>query len=280
MTLPAIQSPQHKIGLLELDIAPALADYLALDLQLSDDVAQMQKLLQKIGAVGLEYCTGLILDPVYSFKVAKKPGKAGILMRMTPVHQKNKPPAVPALNSNYGLEEMRNNYTLAKLELPYHPQEKNALRKKKLLAEIYDYCDYLNINLLLKLIIYSPSDQELTPDAFQEAQLRAVQELRNNVDLLALQSPADPLTSATLTAELDIPWILMGENHNYEEFKQKLRMCLENGAAGFCAGLSLYPEIKNYKLETGTLDLEKITRFFNTTLQDRLIELMRISEES
>jgi tagatose-1,6-bisphosphate aldolase len=280
MTLPSIQSTNNNIGLLELDLAPKLAAELGLDLNLSDNVELVKDLLQQMGKIGAEHLTGLVLDPIYSFGVVKNQGKAGILMRLTTLHEEIDPLAIPSLIPNYGLEELRNNYNMACLELYYHPEEEQALKKKQLLAEVHDYCDYLDINLLLKLIVYTPADEEFTPEAFQEDQLTAIQELRGSTDVIALQCPVDALAVATITAELDIPWIFANYNHAYEEFKQELRICLENGAVGFMAGYALCQDLKKFKLEDNSPDLEKIIQFINTTFKDRVIELMRIVEEN
>ncbi len=279
MTLPSIQSDNKTIGLLELDLAPKLASCLGLDLQISQNVEIVVNLLEQMGKIGAEHLTGLVLDPIYSFELAKNQGKAGILMRLTTVREDLDPLAIPSLIPNYGLEELRNNYNMACLEFYYHPEEEQALKKKQLLAEVHDYCDYLDIDLLLNLIVYTPADEEFTPEAFQEDQLVAIQELKNSTDAIALQCPVDALAIATITAELDIPWIFANYNHNYEEFKQELRICLENGASGFIVGESLWRELNRFKLEDKSPDIEKITQFIDTIFQDRVIELMRIVEE-
>jgi tagatose-1,6-bisphosphate aldolase len=98
-------------------------------------------------------------------------------------------------------------------------------------------------------------------------------------DILALQYPLDPLATATVTAELDIPWLLIGQDQAYEDYKSTLRLCLENGARGFLAGNSLWQEIQDFKQQDKSPDLEQIQQFVNTTVKDRMIELMRITNE-
>jgi len=279
MTLPSIQSKQGTIGLIELDLAPKLASLIGLNLELQENVAVIEKLLTSMGEISSHHLTGLIVDPIYSFAVTKKKGQAGVLTRLTILQDETDPLAVPSLFPNYGLEEMRNNYNMAALELFYHPQEDNALKKKQLLAEIYDYCDYLDIHLLLKIIVYTPAGQEPSQENFQKSQLQAIQEICRTADVVALQYPLDPLAAATITAELDIPWVLSSQGQSYEEYKQELRVSLENGATGFCIGTPLWRELKNMKLEDKSPDLEKINQFIETTFKDRLIELMRISTE-
>ena len=279
MNLSAIQSATKKYGLLELDQAPQLASLLGLDLTHLENEKTIKDLIAQLGQIGAQHSSGLVVDPIYSFSLVDHDGVAGLLTRVTTLNEEVDPLVVPTLIPDYGLEELSENYSLAKLELYYHPQEEKALQKKQLLAEIHDYCDYLDIKLLLKLIIYTPAKIEFTQDQFQQDQLQAVQELRSFTDLIALQYPLTPLAAATVTAELDIPWILINQARDYEEFKQTLRASLENGAAGFMAGQSLWAELGNYKQPDHSPDLAKIKEFVQTTFQDRLIELMRIVKE-
>jgi tagatose-1,6-bisphosphate aldolase len=279
MNLSAIQSKQEMFGLFELDIAPHLAESLGLDLSLPENEQLVREQLQLLGQLASQHTTGVVIDPIYSFDLVNHQGKAGLITRLTTLNAAVDPLVVPTLIPDYGLEEMRQNYSLAKLELYYHPQEEQALHKKQLLAEIHDYCDYLDINLLLKLIIYTPADQDFEQKVFQEDQLQAVQELRSMTDILALQYPLDPLATATVTAELDIPWLLIGQDQAYEDYKSTLRLCLENGARGFLAGNSLWQEIQDFKQQDKSPDLEQIQQFVNTTVKDRMIELMRITNE-
>ncbi len=279
MILSSIQSDHNMMGLVELDIAPKLASALGLDLNYQENVDLIKDIVLQMGQVGAQHATGLVVDPIYSFDVTRNSGQAGILTRLTTLHEDVDPLAVPSLIPNYGLEEICNNYNLAALELYYHPQENNAFKKKQLLAEVYDYCDYLDIHLLLKLIIYTPADRDSDQELFQQDQLQAVQELRSMTDVIALQYPFDPLAAATLTAKLDIPWVLQAQQEGYEDYKQELRICLENGAAGLIAGQSLWRELGQYKLEDASPDLEQVNSFINTTFQDRIIELMRIVDE-
>lgn len=280
MNLSAIQSDQEMIGLCELDTAPQIANLLGLDLSLPENEKLIKELLIDMGKIASRHLTGFVVDPIYSFDLIKHDGPAGLLSRLTTLHEDVDPLLVPTLIPEYGLEEMRQNYSLAKLELHYHPQEEKALQKKKFLAEIYDYCDYLDINLLLKLVIYTPADQDFSQEVFQADQLQAIQELHKMADVFALQYPLDPLASATVTAELDCPWILISQNQAYEEYKSALRVCLNNGAQGFLAGDSLWKELDSFKLKDKSPDLEKVKQFIQTTLTDQMIELMRITNES
>ena len=184
------------------------------------------------------------------------------------------------------MEEISNNYALAKLELNYYPQEQRAIEKKQLLAEIREYSKILNIDFLLKLKIYDPnqmttSKSESIEFSFDNEQLLTVQELRSFADILVIQNPSDPLAMATVISELDIPCLIMAnETDSYEQFKEKFRMAMENGAKGYYLSQVLWKELGTYRLENQSLNLEGIQKYFNTTVRDRLIELNRIASES
>lgn len=280
MLVSTIKSSQQKIGLLELDVAPVMATELGLDISIQENVEFIQTLFDQMGEVASKHLTGLIIDPIYSFSASQHSGKAGCLTRINVLAEEVDPFSIPSLIPDYGLEEISNNYSLAKFDLYYHPSEVNSLKKKQLLAEIHDYCDYLDMNLFLKLNLFHPKGIQYETEDFQNDQLIAVRELSRTTDLIALQFPLEPLAIATLTAELDIPWILIDDGQSYEQYKQELRICLENGASGFVANKTLWQEIFSMKDKGGNLDLPAIEQFIETTFQDRVIELMRIANDN
>lgn len=277
MTLPSIQTSAGAYSLLEFDNSPMLAIATGLDLNLEDNVKILQKINQQIANYLASECSALVCDPVYTFPLkAKLPA---LILRLEQLIPDLDPLVMPQLIPNWGVENVRQNYALAKIELFYHPAEKEALTKKQLLAEIYDYCQYEHIALFLKLIVYTPADETFDEVKFQEAQLEALTELRKLTDLVALQFPYDALAAATLTAELDIPWVMIFEGKDYDSMKNNLRTALENGAQGFLATMDLYKEITNLRQKDMTADLTAIDQFLKTTGQDRIKELTRITDE-
>lgn len=285
--LQALQTSQGNYCLLELDYTPKLAEILGLALEVESNVQLLEKLTTKLALVAQEHVTGLVLDPVYSFLVldTKLPNRQNTkspasIFRLEALNTEVDPLATPVLINNWSIEDIKNNYATAKIELLYHPAEEKALEKKQMVAELYDYCQYQKIPFLLKLVIYTPADEEFNPVLFQEAQLTAAQEFRGICDILALQYPQDALAVATLTAELDIPWLFMAEGVNYDDYKDMLRTSLENGARGFMVGGVLWQEFANLKKEDESPDMEAINKFIETTFRDRLIEIVRIVEET
>lgn len=276
MQLPAIARERDLFSILALDEINELSQSLSLDLSLADNVDFLQRVLTLLFELTPE-ASGLVLDPVYTLPLlpAAKDlnSRAGILLRLAQ-HQAVAPEQVPALFPNFSLYEVKNNYALAKLTLSYQAHEEQALAKKQLLAEIKDYCQTLGLSFLLKLAI--PSDNE-------ELLLSSIQEVRNLADILVLSNIKDPLMAATITSELDVPWLLSADSSSqldYEQFKEQLRVAMENGARGYYLGNFLWKELANCRSAEQSFvwpEIEKLVRF---TLRDHLIELNRIVGEA
>jgi tagatose-1,6-bisphosphate aldolase len=280
MKLSALKQETGSLGLVALDEAYALADLLGLSLSEPSHEQLLIQVLTELVKVHSQQAAGVILDPIYSLQLLEEGSQlAGALVRLEQM-QPPDPLATPKFIPSFGVENIRNMYGLAKLELFYHPTEEKALEKKQLVAEIFDFCQYEEIDFLLKLMIYNPLGGKLKPDEFQTAQLEVVSELQRLANVLALQYPQDPLAAATLTSNLDIPWLVAGDKQDYEQFKNDARVSLENGAAGFLAGELLWREIGEMRLADHSPDKEAILKFIQTTNQDRIIELMRITKEA
>lgn len=267
------------MGIVALDEAYVLADLMGLSLKESSNEALLTEIFQELLRTHSECATGVVLDPVYSLgQLEVKHDHAGVLVRLEQL-QNPDPLTLPKFTPNWGIENVRNTYGVAKLELYYHPSEPEAMKKKQLIAEIFDFCQYEKIDFLLKVMMYNPGGGPLDPAQFQEAQLEAAVELQRFASALALQYPQDPLATATLTSNLDIPWLVVSDDTAYDAFKDQLRVVLENGGDGFLAGEVLWKELGTLRLPDHSPDLEAIKRFIRTVSRDRIIELMRITGE-
>lgn len=231
-----------------------------------------------------ESVTGMSLSPEYGLEfITDKTEKAGLVLRLNTQEEKPNYEALPTLIPQWGVEAVANNYAVAQLVIWYNPYENLANQKKKFIAEIFDYCNQLDIHLLLTIRIFLIEGQTLS---FADTQLQTVKELQQTAHLLALEYPESALSAATLTAESDIPWMLLSDpKDTYAEYKDKLRICLESGASGsyidrlVWAGFELDQEVdaKEEKLLNGQLD--NLKNFIRTTARDRVIELARICAE-
>ncbi|MFZ5438170.1 MAG: hypothetical protein ACOZAK_03915 [Patescibacteria group bacterium] len=278
MKISALQ--KNGIGLLALDEAYTFAEQLGLSLDEPTNLENLNALLVRFLILYTEYTTGVVLDPTYSLPfLSYKHNNSGLVIRLGR-EQEQDPMGLPQFIPQWGIEDVRNNYGVAKLELFYHPAEELAVEKKKLVADLFDFCQYEGIDFLLKLIIYHPPGKTLDKVEFQETQLEAVGELQRFASLLALQYPQDPLATATLTSALDVPWVVISDGLKYAEFKEFVRISVENGAEGFLVGQTLWEELNSMRLEDQSPDFAAIEKFLKTIGKDRVIELMRIVNES
>ncbi len=287
MQKTAVAGKTGMYAILELDRIPQLAERLQVNLQDPQGLMIAQTLSSMLTMELSPEASGIIISPEHNFhSIMEKAPACGLLLSLERRLPAYDPLALPPLLESWGPEHISNNYALAKLELYYHPQEEQAEKKRQMVAEIYDYCQHLGIDLLLKLRIYQPpAAAEPTSDSntsgSNDAMLEAIEDLRRLADLLALEMPADPIAAVTITAELDVPWLFSPENFGYEQYKENLRAALESGAAGFLAGEVLWAEMPEpVAAEPGAnVSYDAIQEYVKTIARDRLIELVRITEE-
>lgn len=280
MHISALKNKNGVFALLELDNSLKISSLLELDLKLDDNKLLLTELNKQFLLSLSPNASGVVMDPAYTLPlIDKKANQAGLALRLEKIQEETDPLVVPSLIPNWGVELIRQNYGVAKLELYYHPKEEGALKKKQLVSELFDFCQYEHIDFLLKLVVYTQADEEFSNLSFQEAQLQSIEEFRSSCNLMALQHPFDALAVATVTSELDIPWIVSLTGADYQINKDNLRTCLENGAQGFMAGEILWQGLKEHRTDDQALDLNALFAYIQTTVRDRFLELERISNE-
>lgn len=279
MTLTTLQ--QHgRYSLLDLHQVASLAEQLGLDLSVVSNQQLIKTLLAELIEDLTPHASGLVVDPELGLtQLGHKTTATGLLLPLEASATDVDPLALPVLSSDWGVEQVANNYGVGILELFYHPEEPSALLKKQLVAELMDYCQYTKIELAIRLRMFAPSGDLMDPEAFQAAQIQALQELRTMCHIFVLDAPADVLTAATITAELDIPWLVWLEAKKYDQLKDQLRTCVESGARGYMIGSSLWPELTTLRRKDSGLDIIAMKELCKTTLRDRMIELTRIVAE-
>ena len=281
MNLSSIQTPAGNFTIAAFDHRGTLAKTFNLDPQ--SEVAG--KFLTQIKTLFMEtfspICSGVLVDPIYGFPaIARKAKNTGLILPLESSGYSDDHAAIPNMIPNWGVVNIKNNYAVAKLLVYYHPAETNAQEKLKIVMELCEYCHQQNISFLVEPIVYNPtSSTELTPAEFAEAQLNMVQDLQPYCDVLKLQYPGNALAAATITAALDIPWILLSRGMPYPQFTEALRVCMENGAKGFAAGRAVWQEISKILTPDGQPDLPKINEFLQTTGKERMQGLIEIVEK-
>ena len=280
MTVQAISNSHNIFSLLDLSRVHMLAHALELNLSDQEHVRYLSQLLVECTQHLSAEVSGVALDHELGFTAIEHLNAAtGLLLAFEKKSDFINPTLVPTIMPEWGIEHIRNNYGVVKLELYYHPQEPENVHKKQFVAEVFDYCQYERTSLVLELMVYHPSTQEPDPQVLQETQLQAASEFAPLCDVLALEYLDSPFAAVTLTAQLDTPWLYNAREVGYETFKQNLRACMQSGAQGFLAGDPFWhgKEIAQ-ALAISTLK-EAREQCIKHILRDRIIEVTRIATE-
>jgi tagatose-1,6-bisphosphate aldolase len=279
MKLSALKTPVDMYCLVGFDLGWQLAAQMGLDLH---DQIQRGLYLDAINhatQVLSSESSGIVLDAEYSYPaISNKADKAGLLLALEKQLPEISPQSLPSFHQHWGVENVRQNYGVAKLTLYYHPQEPEAQRKQQLVAEIYDHCRYEEIDLVVELLVYHQGGGQPVASQLLEDQLLAAQDFRRLCDMMALEFLGDALAAVTITAELDIPWLMTAAGQSYDQCKDELRACLESGAKGFLLRDVFLPQLSSQS-GNSEFNADETRRFIETQARDRLIELRRITDE-
>lgn len=283
MKLRSIQNSHGGFSLLDFSRVATLAQAIKLDIDHLEHQEQLAFVTNKLMQYLSAEVSGVVVDPDFDFGIiSKKVNGTGLLLSLEKKADATDPLSMPRMADNWGIEHISNNYALAKLELYYHPQEAEAMRKKQFVAEVYDYCKYQGIDLLLELMVYHSTSEPPSQEILLEAQLQSTREFANSCDIFALEYLGNALSAVTITAEIDIPWVYNSREIGYEEFKQNLRVCMDSGAKGFMAGDPFWAGAQTMQI-LANLDQnmqQEQEEYIKTEIRDKVIEAVRIVSES
>ena len=281
MRLSSIDTRNGGYVLVDLSSPAQLAEVVGLDLSVAANQGAFRQLYSTLLPILSPSISGIVLEPDWSLPLwsdihsaTAEPINAGMILTLA--DNVDRPTEVPRLDAKWGVDEIKNNYAVALVRLAYHPGEEHALLKKQFMAELKEYCQSQEIDILLDLYL-QPVQPEVPPTA--DDLLAAIQELYKSTSAFILPVPGDALTAATITAELDRPWLARLSEPTYDSNKDKLRFVLESGAKGFLATTFLTNLSQFRHPETG-LNFEEVMAFTKTDLRDRLLELGRIVAEA
>jgi tagatose 1,6-diphosphate aldolase len=283
MNLSSIQTPQGFFTIAAFDHRGSLAEMFKMDLRTEIGAQTVTHLKMLFMEAFSDICSGVLVDPQYGFSaITHKAKNTGLILSLESSGYGDERTSVPTLIENWSVRHVKNNYGVAKLLAYFHPQEPNAAKKRQLIIELGEYCRHEDIAFLIEPVIFNPATgkEDLNKTEFQEAQLVTAQEFQKYCDVLKLQYPGDALACATLTAELDVPWILLSRGVTYDKFKDALKVCMENGAKGFAVGRAIWQDIGQFVLADGMPDYEAIRRFLQETGRERMKELIKIVVET
>src|SRR5258708_26160619 len=104
-----------------------------------------QELLTQLKILFMEsfspLCSGVLVDPVFGFPaIARKAKNTGLILSLESSGYNDEKTAVPTMIPDWGVENVKNNYAVAKLLTYYHPAEENAEKKRKLITQLGEHC--------------------------------------------------------------------------------------------------------------------------------------------
>lgn len=275
MRVATLQNPKGGWCVLSLDQPDWLAERCG---QASPDAqvkaANISQLYTRLIKQWSPLVTGLVLEAEFGLPlISQKAKKVGVALKLES-NQASDPFSPPFLQTDWGVEEIAANYGVVKVGLWYHPSEAQALPKKQMLAELADYAAYVKADLWLDVsLLELPAGTAKADSSRAEALIETVQELRDFCQLMVVNSVPDALTAATLTAELDQPWLVRLDQPDYAQAKEALREALEAGAQGCVVGNCIWAGLPL------TPSPSQLDVFIQSEARDRLIELKRIVDE-
>lgn len=271
MQLPRIQTKHGQYLLLDLSDIHELFEVIGIDWEADQNREKLESIITLIVTNLSPLVSGIIIGPEIGFSaIDAKANSAGLLLTIEKQTDLLLVNEMPKLFPQWGVTHVRNNYGLLFTKLFYHPHGELVQEKQRLVAELKDACTYEGIANVLSLSLYPPVGLPASQEAFQESQLQCAREFQTLADMLVLEYPHTALAAATLTAGLDIPWLVVDRTQDYLHLKTALRTSLEAGAAGIVVGGGNLFAGMNSDFET----------YLKTEGRDRLLEINRILEEN
>lgn len=238
------------------------------------------------------FTTAVLLDPSIGAGPCladnSLPGKCGLIVTVEasgyegPSHAR-----ISRLPLDWNSENIkRMGASAVKLLVYYHSRSSTAPAMQKLLAQVSDECQRLDIPLFLEILTYSPDPNgaKPTPEQFTEGVVSAAADLTSiGGDILKIEFPVDVKAQSDqkiwedaclrVSEASKIPWVLLSAGVDYSVFSEQTRVACKAGASGILAGRAIWKE----SLEVPINEREG---FLKTTGCERFQNLERICNQS
>ena len=272
MKIKHLSNNNGKYIILKLDIASQLAQILDLDLKKEDDSHLIQTILMKIEQAFSPYLTGLILDPIYGYNlVNSRSSNMGLALTVdSPIKTKVNEFDLPEFIPDWDLVSIANHYACAEVSLRYHPQNSSALKKKKVISELHSSAKMNSVDFILNLELVAKNGIEVETE-FDQYVLESVWEFKKNCELIILPFIYKALDRATITAEIDIPWLVNPRSTDSNQFYDRVQLSNEAGGAGVVIDNYFFHDLFQLgKTEKYGLDVFSIEKYIYNVLVKRL----------
>lgn len=284
MRLSALQTAKGGYSLVDFSQAYGLAEMFNLDIADPDQAQNLSWIMEYTTSVLANNAHGLILGPEIGYgAILQKSPHTGIALTMEKQSHLLAVDELPRLYDRWGVEHIRNNYGVVYFKFYYHPDEPLADQKLQMASEIFDSANYEGVDLIIELSLHPSANKSSSKD-FAQTQVFAATQFQQVCDLLVLEYPHTPLGCASLSAQLDIPWILADRTADYALYKDQLRVALENGANGAQLDGVIWSGLGeldlNINQQKSAETWAKVEKYIQTELKDRVIEVNRIIDEN
>ena len=275
MRLSAISGEHQQYLVLGLHEPLVLARKLGLDCSNEQERHQLEVGIQHLVSSYSPLVTGVHSSSEIGYSASlSRSDKCGQIFSLEKALTEIDPLSIPILATNWNVEYVRNNESVASLTIWAHSSEVELINKLELVSELYDSCKYEGIDFLLQLNVIDGG--QLADEDFQKEQLQLITIFQDQADALVLEYPRSALGCLDVTGQLKKPWLLRESSKSeYAAFKEDLRTALTGGAVGCVVSQLLVPTFAK-----GEFSLDNLDAFSQKEGRDRMLELGRICHES
>lgn len=211
------------------------------------------------------HASAVLLDPEFgaaqAIAAGVLPGRVGLLVSLEKTGYAGQDTArVTELLPGWGPEAVkRMGASGAKLLVYYHPDAPTAARQRELVASVAEACRRADVLFVLEAVSY-PLEPGMSKSSVEfartktEVVVRTAQELTPlGVDVFKAEFPADlryerdPDRLLDACRALDgasrVPWVILSEGVDYEDFVVEVELACRAGASGYMAGRAVWKDV-------------------------------------
>jgi len=259
-TLEAISDDAGRLAVLAIDQRATLRRMLTeVGAPASDDDLKQVK-VDVVGALS-PWSTGVLMDTDYGVGPVRRAGAladgVGLLIATEPaVKHKHRGEHLTARTPGQDAPWVRSQGGDAlKFLLQWNPDREVVQGDRDLAAIAVDVvgsvvadCAAHGLPSVIEPLVSFGPDRSATQEQHEAAVVRSAVRLAPlGMDLLKLEWPGSAAACAEVTQGLgDVPWALLSAGVDYAAFLERVRLAVENGAAGFIAGRAVWGEVVRY----------------------------------
>lgn len=274
MKLADVQTPDGFITIAPFDHRTSLAKSLSLDLHQEEDKKKFIELKALFMQILSPHVSAVLTDPEFGIETERyKDSDCGLFYSLEQSGYGDEgPEAMTELLPDWGIDGIIAHHAGAKLLVNYHPEEKNAAKKRALIATLYKEAQAKGTVFLVEPVLYDLSDSmkiEFMSEEWISLHLQVCRDIAPYCDILKVQYPGSMQASQAVSA-MHPHWILLSRGAPYAEFTEYMKTAVRAGCSGYAAGRAVWQEIEQYS------SVDEWKAFLQETTVSRLHELTKI----